>query len=860
MIKKICWLLLFFISLTISKPGTACQEPQMSFYYHDISYFTGSGIWGVCGSGTTLHNKILAQHGVSYFAATRQLDDTPEVTATQILTNSVYGLKDRTFGVLHTHASSTILGLEYWATEDEARTSGEDQGLTEDTHFYVVPQYGKYWVAITGDGARKIWSDNWSPTFAQHMGFVLLACYGSSWQSTFDNMDSMDGDWAFIAPSGLFYPNSTGGADFNTFLNRLYCVNDPDEPLDCFEYAADGIDYVGNLFSFDCENDVNPEGAFRILRPDPCDGCLNVSEGFYSIKFEKSNLVWEYSKYNMISKFVVIEEAHGEVVGRYPYEVNKNEGRRKYKHQITSFSAGRLFRVEAYSGEVVVESTGQIRQEEAFGATEEDLTKSNNSIEKNNKTDRGQVLRPCRYVTVGRDPALAQLTNSYLANSYGSAPSYIWEPDLDVSDIQEFYGNCIAENMAAGGDWPVNPGPELVICGPMGSESYCVPSFELADSEAECYNGGVCLSDLLLSDSDGDGFPEGPVTRIVARTQDEVIESIESSLMFTNLENMAPFKRVLPLCGDTYTTHEDDLIYWRTMYQNLNLDYTFTSMLKESELPSNCSDRWDSVADRFNVGVCEVVGRGTVSSDGNWFDVLDPCGSSDVAAFSKNQPFIAWLPSCHTTWNWVNGYGNYSGHNGIDAPVHVKFMHNYGNGNPTRMAAVAGFINGSDSAEGAVLSSYLADARGNVGAYSNRSVASVAYHAAINMLNDMPLHKNQALGMCVLGAPTIINNYEMTPVPFDEETVKNEWVRQGNMTGGGTNIHYRLRDDLEYILEIFDIRGRLIHKAPTKISGTTGEYLWSGRDTHGRFVSSGIYIVTAKTNDNTVKGKLMIVK
>jgi flagellar hook assembly protein FlgD len=86
-------------------------------------------------------------------------------------------------------------------------------------------------------------------------------------------------------------------------------------------------------------------------------------------------------------------------------------------------------------------------------------------------------------------------------------------------------------------------------------------------------------------------------------------------------------------------------------------------------------------------------------------------------------------------------------------------------------------------------------------------------------------------------------------------------VKPNPATRGLSQISFSLSEPQKVAIRIFDISGRLI-KTLVNEQKNTGNYslIWNGTDDNNREVSEGVYFCILKTDEKSLKQKILLVK
>src|SRR6185295_5548857 len=157
------------------------------------------------------------------------------------------------------------------------------------------------------------------------------------------------------------------------------------------------------------------------------------------------------------------------------------------------------------------------------------------------------------------------------------------------------------------------PGPEVYVVGDLFPTPIVNTSTFTSDPNHGC-GRSTCYSDFILYDLDGDGRPNGPISRIPARTAADANRAEHFAHEFTNDMNVDMTHRLLEMSGDMATGAtspsgwpDDALASVTTDFQAVG--YTLKPVLRESEIPDP-NGRVSSFVTSLNQGARELFGIG----------------------------------------------------------------------------------------------------------------------------------------------------------------------------------------------------------------------------------------------------------
>ncbi len=167
-----------------------------------------------------------------------------------------------------------------------------------------------------------------------------------------------------------------------------------------------------------------------------------------------------------------------------------------------------------------------------------------------------------------------------------------------------------------------------------------------ADEYERC-NRTWCHSDFDITDTNGDGRPEGPVTRIPAETLEEVERCVEAAQDFNNGVNVDGDFHLITLAGDLEAGGYQRAVEIMDEVEDAYAPkgYLLRPMLKESDYPIY-SDRKVAGAQAINAGVLELWGLGYWANTNVWPGYFVTLYNTD--SLKTKQRFVGWIPGCFT--------------------------------------------------------------------------------------------------------------------------------------------------------------------------------------------------------------------
>lgn len=859
------WVFIYLIVLLIPNPSFGCWDGPPLIYTGVFSTnWEASSIYdSMFGDGLWVQQKLGALDYSGFFWVFPC--DPYSNWNTEMIIRTMDGA---TLTVLSGHGEdSKIVYLEFYTTKQRALDSAATQGLEvydealgnwQTAECLIAPHYGKWALGVKPNGVESLMWNN-SVNYAEHMCAFFIMCDGADIGRYWQNYCGIYGSAGF---SGSFN-DPTAKPDVESFWRRLFCdevyenASNEETYLDNFHYAADGHPLCSgsDLTMIDAWFPSSySEIQKSVIKPDPCESCGgSLYNDFHRIDISPTVLRWEYTSPEFIDYFRVYGlDAHcrnPEFFAVLPAA----EGEQAYAASLNPLSDYEFYEVVAFMGEVAVKRTFPIK----VAANLESVT-GNGVYPFGGFSTQSPLyhIEECGLVAVGADNAMVMAVVDEYDQNFGV--SYLANSAITAADIVGFYGDVVASNS------PQNSSPTLILVGPMGEWPTCVPSRMYSDVGGVCFNTDpltgdeVCYSDYLLTDWNDDGVPNGPVTRMIGRDYLEIHFGLESSRLFSQGVNLAPFNQVSFFCDDYFGNYEKELVPWESTYRDI--EYIPLTPLFFSDVPVDVTDRWEMVADQFNDGVVELVGRGQRSNQDYWMGILITDFNANSPLFTRDQEFVAWLPNCHTGYNYVMADGLWDTDAGTGRlPLHAFFM-NGNDGCKARMASLVGSVNGLGANQANVISYYLAYKRSALADQGN-SVAEVAYSAVCDMIGDFPLYSGEALSVSVLGGNTLLNHHQASSAGETPMTDGVLEISQISMYGKGARFLFKAPRAGDYTVQVYDVRGRLIWQSKKYISEARVFGMdWAGQGVSGSPVASGVYLVQVQNDALVANGKLTIVK
>jgi hypothetical protein len=356
---------------------------------------------------------------------------------------------------------------------------------------------------------------------------------------------------------------------------------------------------------------------------------------------------------------------------------------------------------------------------------------------------------------------------------YSSEQSFLWEVQAhlgreglkyrsfvgthDPEDTRTAYGVVLQANedyqtacqSYPGGcdkEYPVSPGPLLIISGGVS----IVWHAHVPTEHGECTNTypPECMSDLDMTDVDGDGTPDGPVTRILADESGDVYHICHSAEDFNHGRYLDEGLHLVTTIGDCSQDDSSRCGGWpvdfvgdiRAAY--LDMGYAPHPTLFASDyLPFSPADaKVEACRNQINAGVMEMWGVDVDDTyELRWPGRFICANNYPASLLETRQRFVAWLPGCQTVSTW---YGS-SGY----APLIEKLMRN--DSQKTVLVGAVGHLHGGWSSQHEDFGRILLEERQN--AQPGTPIARIAYDAVIRAQAEQPHLFDYARSVGVVG-------------------------------------------------------------------------------------------------------------
>jgi hypothetical protein len=413
--------------------------------------------------------------------------------------------------------------------------------------------------------------------------------------------------------------------------------------------------------------------------------------------------------------------------------------------------------------------------------------------------------------------------------------------------MQAIYEMAIAEN------YPRLP--VFVIIGEANQgdhpERNVVGTIYVEDESGNCYWPGLgCSSDALIVDFDGDQLPDVPWKRVVASTNEEMSNCVETTLDFFNGYHVQSPRRALFLDGDlTFGCDADPddprrtLMEVKAQYDNHSIQ---TVVLHESNY--DCYDfdtRLIDASAAVNNGISELVGSGLITSLNRWPGFFFQRASSPYFTMddiATPQRVIVHLPGC--------GLANCDG-DVFDYPSIAK---RWLVANPdvyTTAVEIYGASNGGFRARHMQFAEAYFDNRFRI------SMPNYLNHfRSIRQIGEKDPYAYEYLRFCLaLGFPVPVDPMSVVSVDDPDVPIPQQLGLSNapNPFNPRTTIQYALTGLSRVDLSVYDIRGCRVATLVSNKVQLPGEYdvIWIGRDDNDRQLASGVYFARLDISGRT---------
>jgi hypothetical protein len=363
-------------------------------------------------------------------------------------------------------------------------------------------------------------------------------------------------------------------------------------------------------------------------------------------------------------------------------------------------------------------------------------------------------------------------------------------PGNDPSGAEEIYDRVAAANTAYNAshplEWPYPDHPLLLIIG-----TDVLPTSKWGDPGI-CPLG-QCLSYSLITDTDDDGRPDGPVTWIPSKAIDGLATPCNSADEFNSGEYRNPAGAVAVFLGDCFNQTTCNSQWQAQRIEMLTGRYgengrPIRGVLRETALSSGWAEAGRACLES---GVSDLWIQGLQTNEERLTKFLSPPGYP----VSTNQRIMVFAPTCNSLDLWTGGYED----------VHLrKMMFPTYYGGSTLVAGAIGCIAAGWSAQHDLFRDLLAYHMGQ--AENGTLYAEIAKRVADDLYEFDPDYARSIVTMGgILKYPSGMAISDVA-IQADRPGTRLHWIRNG--TGG--RFEYELEGMWDVTLDIFDVTGRRI--------------------------------------------------
>ncbi|MFH1278997.1 MAG: hypothetical protein ABIK65_11555 [Candidatus Eisenbacteria bacterium] len=448
-------------------------------------------------------------------------------------------------------------------------------------------------------------------------------------------------------------------------------------------------------------------------------------------------------------------------------------------------------------------------------------------------------------------PLLAQLASQGL-----EAVLYIG--DGSPEDITAAYSYTHSSNVSRNGEigedrYPVWPGPELYLVGRSSDGSVRTGSWP--DDEWENCNQPSCRGDFDYTDVDGDGRPNGPVSRIFAVSSEEVARYVHFSELY-NESGSGASSTVLLCAGDldygSGGSFPGPDLWLDRVESGLARIPGLGPAVRFRRSGYGSSEEASAAGTALvNAGVRQIWAMGPLSGYRRIPSSVFFGTNFDADSLVRDQAFILFAPGCEVAADW-----------GFAATYDLllrKLMTN-APGHTGCAGAVAHWSGGwgskHDTWASYVLEKYMDAEPGD-------PISLVLWRAFIRCTDDCPWMVDYCRSAVYVGARTLVRGSEVAVRPGAGPAATGLDLRVSPTVtrGGGISIRFQAPSDGNASVRIYDVRGRPVRTLGDERFGPgPGEVLWDGRDDRGRDVGSGIYFARVRSPRGSEARKIAVIR
>ncbi|MCP4798405.1 MAG: hypothetical protein GY893_00475 [bacterium] len=696
---------------------------------------------------------------------------------------------------------------------------------------------------------------------------LIFACYSRVAMPSWGDFSGYNSGGAFFGyPLEIGIP--TACADLDVFSRVMACEDYASTGLENNILSAYSATSMEGIFSGNQWNSFNPVMSCRSWNID--FAAIEAWEG--KLRFVVSNEE-RWSQYLIEGVDSISDTPEGLVVIN-GYGTDGEGAYRSYEIPVPEY---RYVRVVAYDNSCLKTVSDWVRWEEkpeiiwALKPGEE-LSLLPLNMNMNGSYSDERVLMPSEnkamfgdivptdvvvYTTEGFESYASRIRGSWQVTSDAAGQlhrAHVWSGSDNPEDVRALYAQITQANQvynAANPDDMYREQPILQIVGEgvfriVEEDTFRVGPdyFSWPDGENGGSGDGIYRSYALMTDTNGDNIPDGPV--VVVPLKDYIEAQIHADAVESY--NQSPFDNGVMVALDDYRGGvaaewlEDGAFGELESYvssRGLNLK----GILKESDwLPSEDGDIYEQIASAgtaiINSGVSEVWYTGLAAgfSRHTWF--LE--GFSD---WTLDQGFLLFGPSCN-----FGGCDNPYGHNAIKDEMF---------GNPYGSVVVGGI--GQLSAGYAHSHMRLSNLMQEILPQMPEGtlVVDAAFSIQQEFLSRYPELVDYGLGIHCVGSVAKLKSSSVSAVSDESSVDPSGFHLMALNIGSGVELRFRLSQNVEVNLDIYDLRGARVARVVSGEVMCEGEHMmiWNGRS-RGRSVASGTYFARLQVGgkvDVTVK-------
>ena len=676
-------------------------------------------------------------------------------------TDILGALAGQTSAFLTGHGASTgHICLEMSLVKSDLETSASNQGFVlhpnEGYNAFIlefetstgVAHYGLY-LTLSAARSRVGVYGNWMMMF-------LGCCNGAAVSNAVFNPGS---HYAAVCTDGAQFLSNMK-SDFDVVISRMMCDPVRNEYYDTASLSVTGLTYLTYVGT---EN----------LSVNPCVSCACADMSMPGYSYTDNGLIISCDGDCYRDGTVVISDVNGSVLESYEFTKENlslfiPKGRYDSFDVHFDFNGGYRY------------SMPRVNDEDFVRRSELNLTRNVARFEAPPDIYYNDKRPSPKYLVVGTSSAMITPVEDQLRQEGQTFATAICRTP---SSIRWAYSTVYNDPL-----FHIGPGElTLIISGAIGDLPGCIEAEQLDQSTPDCF--GTCMSDMILTDVDGDNIPDGPVTRIPAGTSTEVATVTGTAMSHNDGTSVSISNNVFILCDDHALSYLDQA-------QEASSVFRVLGSYPQCFFSSNHTPCDGSLIESFDAGVTELFGVGRTSSASNWMDVIAyPCVSGWYNEITTNQTYIAEMFSCSTISHYINGVYEYGFNYAMtDASIHAK------------PASIIGYYNAGETSHQRAMAKLFLEERAAI-IPGVTTTADVAYRAVRRFLEEYSfIPDGVALGLGVLGSRVVYPDLESTPASsyfvddssnaFPQPTYSVESFAVGDInTDGWEDIYFTVVDE-----------------------------------------------------------------